>query len=87
MYLSSASKIREEINVINFHFSMMNAKFYLGTEQYKTPDLILMVLGRKMSTFAWKSLYKETKAQIWESTKVKGEEDEYHMGLRTMALF
>lgn len=50
-------------------------------------DLILMVLGRKMPTFAWKSLYKETKAQFCESTKAKAEEDKYLMGLRTVALF
>lgn len=89
LYLSTASKIKvgREINVINFYFSITNAKFYMGTEQYKKSDLILMVLGRKMSTFAWKSLYKETKPQTCESTKAKAEEDKYLICLRTMTLF
>lgn len=66
----------------------MNAKFYIGAKQCKLSDLILMVLGRKMSTFAWKSLYKESKAQAHsESTKAKAEEDKYLMDLGTMTLF
>lgn len=65
----------------------MNAKFYIGAEQCKLSDLILMVLGRKMSTFAWKSLYKESKAQLCESTKAKAEEDKYLMDLGTLTLF
>lgn len=89
LYLCTASKmkVRGEINVINFHFSIMNAKFYMGTEQCKLSDLILMVLGRKMFTFAWKSLYKESKAQLCESTKAKAEKDKYLMGLEIMTLF
>lgn len=89
LYLSTASKMKviEELNVLNFHFSTVNANFYMETEQYKMSDLILMVLGGKLSTFAWKSLYKKTKAQLSESTKAKAEEDKHLMGLGTMALF
>lgn len=80
-------KVIEELNVLNFHFSAVNANFYMETEKYKMSDLVLMVLGGKLSTFAWKSLYKETKAQLSESTKAKAEEDKHLMGLGTVALF